>query len=456
MRESKRRLERLSFYDHSGIAEHLENMALRGWMVERPGNWIWRYKRIEPRKLRFAVTYFPDALSLRKDPAIDQETMEELCRRDGWILAARWGQMQIFYNEQEDPVPIETDPVITVDTIHRAMRKGTVNAAVESMFFALVLCGGLVYQFVKAPVSFLADPFELLFFLGWALMAIGNLVQILLYHNWHRKAVRDAEEGLLRPVRWDNTLSKCFGFVSSVAILLSFLTRPSTRVALLIGIAVVLIPISVDMLYTRAMQKRGVPRAVVVKRGLTLMMSLFLLGMVGMTWYIVKIGLPTDSAVVGTDYRYGRELKVYADELPLRLEDLVDVGEARWSAQAQKKESPFVSYTEYRQLELGDGELQRLEYTVTDVKVPALYPFCKDNLLSARKDERGFINHYEAIDPTPWQAEAAYQLHFSSSVLDQYLLCYEDRIVDLMLYFTPDREEMAIIAEKLGGNRGEP
>ena len=451
MSEIKKRLEHFAFYDHSGIAAHLEKMAQKGWMVEQPGNWLWRYKRIEPKKLHFAVTYFPNALSLRQDPTADQETMEELCRRDGWILAARWGQMQIFYNEQEDPVPIETDPVTTVDTIHRAMRKGAVNPTVGSMLTSLLMCAILVYKLIKAPVVFLADPFEILFFAGWVLMALGELIQILVYHSWHRKAVRDAEEGVLRPVRWDNTLSKCFGFASGAAILLSFLIRPSTRVVLIISIAVVLVPIWADILYTRAMQKRGVPRATVIKRGLILTMTLFLLGAVGMTWYIVEIGLPTESSVVGTDYRYGRKLKVYADELPLRLEDITDTGETRWSTQAQRKESSFVSRTEYEQLELGDGELQSLTYTVTDVKMPRFYQFCKDSLLSARQDEGEFIDHYEAVDPEPWQAEVAYQLHFSSSVLDQYLLCYGNRIVEISLHFPPTMAEKAVIAEKLAG-----
>ncbi len=35
MRETKYRIEHFAFYDHSGIARHLERMAEKGWMLEK-------------------------------------------------------------------------------------------------------------------------------------------------------------------------------------------------------------------------------------------------------------------------------------------------------------------------------------------------------------------------------------------------------------------------------------
>lgn len=455
MSEIKRKWEHLSFYDHSGIAAHLEKMALRGWMVEQPGSWIWKYRRIEPRKLHFAVTYFPDALSLRKDPTADQEMMEELCQRDGWKLAARWCQMQIFYNEQEDPAPIETDPVITVETIRRTMRKGAVNSMAESLVFDLIMCVGLIYKFFKAPVQFLSSSFAILFLLGWTLMVAKSLIDLGLYHSWSRKAARDAQEGVLRPVRRLPVLTGGLETVSDLLILGAFLSSPTTRVTGLLAVGAVLVPVLANLIYARSMRRRGVPRQTMVKRGMALSLVLFVLTFVGMTWYIAKVGLPSGSPVVGTGQRWSREVDIYANRLPLRLEDLVETGERQWSTRAKARESALVAYTEYEQMELGEeGELLDLDYRVTEVKVDSVYNYCKDKLLSERKDEvQGgevvFVDHYEPIDPAPWKAKEAYQCHFSSSVLDTYLLCYEDRIVELSLHFTPDERQMAVVAEKL-------
>ena len=60
MSDKKRRLEAFSFYDHTGIEQHLERMAEKGWLVEKVG-YLWTYRRIEPQKLTFCVSYFPKA-----------------------------------------------------------------------------------------------------------------------------------------------------------------------------------------------------------------------------------------------------------------------------------------------------------------------------------------------------------------------------------------------------------
>lgn len=455
MNRIKRRWERLSFYDYSGIAAHLEKMALQGWMVEQPGTHIWRYRRIEPRRLHFAVTYFPDALSIKKDPTADQEAMEELCRRDGWILAARWAQMQIFYNEQEDPNPIDTDPVTTVETIRRSMRKGEINPMGQSLALDLLLYAELLYLCWQTPVQFLASRFFLLLLLGGMLKAVKNLIQLGLYHCWRRKAARDAEEGILRPVYGAPALTGGLGLLGDILLVGAFLSSPTTRMIGLLAVGAVLVPVLAMMAYSRAMRKRDVPRQTMIKRRMALTLVLFAVTVGSMTLYLVKYGLPTGSTVVGTAQHYGRQVKIYADELPLRLEDLTQVGQRQWSTQAKARESGLLTYTQYEQSELGEsGKLLRLEYQVTEVKLPALYEFCKEKLLSARKDEKEgdsvvFTDHYEPIDPAPWQAQEAYQVHFSDSVLDTYLLCYEDRMVELSLDFTPDRRQMSLAAEKL-------
>ena len=76
-----------------------------------------------------------------------------------------------------------------------------------------------------------------------------------------------------------------------------------------------------------------------------------------------------------------------------------------------------------------------LEYTTTFVKLPALYGFC----------ERSLSRGGESVDPAPWGALRAYSMGG-----DAYTLCYDGRIVEISLPFTPTDEQMAIVDEKLG------
>lgn len=47
MRNTKRRIEPLSFFDHTGISRHLEKMAAKGWMIEKIVNTGWVCFRIQ-------------------------------------------------------------------------------------------------------------------------------------------------------------------------------------------------------------------------------------------------------------------------------------------------------------------------------------------------------------------------------------------------------------------------
>jgi len=97
-----------------------------------------------------------------------------------------------------------------------------------------------------------------------------------------------------------------------------------------------------------------------------------------------------------------------------------------------------------------------LEYTVTIINVPALYEMCKNQMID-KKDEtdnhripEGFKRVYLEQDPTPWKANEAYQLAYQDTgTLNSYLLCYDDRIIEISFDWEPDAEQMAIVAEKL-------
>ena len=135
----KRTLVNVSFYDPEAIQRKLEQMAARGWMIQKAGNLFWTYTKIPPQKLRFAVTYFPGASEFDPKPSERQLEREELCAQDGWRLVLRWDAMQIFCTDREDAVPIDTDPVPQVDNIHRTMRKkGAGEPAAHGSFDLLV------------------------------------------------------------------------------------------------------------------------------------------------------------------------------------------------------------------------------------------------------------------------------------------------------------------------------
>ena len=122
MKNRKRRVELLSFYDHVGISRHLEKMAAKGWMLEKITNLGWVYRRIEPKQLHFTVSYYSKASEFDPEPTEDQKTFYDFCAHTGWQLACSSAQLQIFYNERENPTPIETDAKLEVQAIPSVFR----------------------------------------------------------------------------------------------------------------------------------------------------------------------------------------------------------------------------------------------------------------------------------------------------------------------------------------------
>lgn len=112
-----------SFYDHTGMEQHFEKMAAQGWLIEKLG-YFWRYRRIEPQALRFSVVYYSEASEF--DPTKPSEgelTFYDFCAQAGWNKAASRAQMNVFYNEDANAVPIETDAALQVETLHQSMKK---------------------------------------------------------------------------------------------------------------------------------------------------------------------------------------------------------------------------------------------------------------------------------------------------------------------------------------------
>lgn len=155
MKELKRRLETFSFYDHSGIEKHLEEMAEQGWLLSEINRFTWVYRRTPPRKLHFAVTYYPKASEFDPEPQEGQMIYRDYSERSGWKFICQSAQMQIFYYEEEEPIPMETDPVVEVQTIHRAAKKGF-------LLSYFILLGLSVLQAALFVSRLLGDPIGLL------------------------------------------------------------------------------------------------------------------------------------------------------------------------------------------------------------------------------------------------------------------------------------------------------
>ena len=179
MKNTKRRMEVFVLYNHTGMERHFEKMAQKGWLIQRISTLGWVYRRIEPKKLHFCISYYPKASEFDPGPSEGQQTFYDFCAHTGWQLACTSAQMQVFYNEQENPIPIETDSALEVETIHAAAKKSFIPAQIT------LLVMGLLFSFIGLlglfgnPITYLADPMKLFTSCCWTVVLLLSVMELL-------------------------------------------------------------------------------------------------------------------------------------------------------------------------------------------------------------------------------------------------------------------------------------
>ena len=459
MNKTKRRLATFSLCDQEVVEAELEKMAARGWMLRTAGRFLWTYTQIPPQKLRFCVTYFPDASALDPAPGEAQCFKETLCERDGWKLAARWDTMQIFYTDHGNAVPIDTDPVTHVKTVYHVMKHKVIRDSA-------LICALLVYfivlwaaQFHADPLNALSDPYAVFSLPCLLLLFTASLYESFGCVLWHRKAYRAAQSGVFLPVRTHRRVRLGLVALSAVFGLLALTGRGRIAYFAVWAAAFALIFLLAQKL-SGSLKRRGVSRGanrfVTVLAALILYLIVSAVLVAGMLSGLIP--LFGQSKPVDICEWNGRTLDVYDDTLPLETESLVDLSgfDAVLSKEASHQATPFLSLSWYKEELLPPSYATgkyTLEYTVIDVRFPPLYGFVRRTLHDAYQDEADasgiFIDHYEPVDASLWGADEVYQRHWSGSVLGTYLVCWKGRIAEVCFYWQPTPEQIQIAAEAL-------
>ena len=454
-----------SYLDRTAITAHLSDMAAQGWMLENIGGWSWRYRRAEPKKLRFALVFFP-ASQFDPQPTEGLETYRDYCAAAGWHLAAESAQVLIFYTEEEAAVPIETDPAVELANIRRCVKRGFVGSywalLALSLFQILFQC----YQIWTDPVDTLSSTASLSAVLNWLPLDVLIVAELTRYYRWLRKARTAAEAGSplpdLRSMRWLNILVMVWSCVIVLWLLASYWSSRGmfllmAGMLLFMGLMVLLANGAKN-----AMKRLKAPRWANIAVTYGIIIALTVGGMAGMVALIFRAsgsGWLEDHPPVETYEYRGMTWKIYQDDIPLRIEDLVAVDYDRWSTEAQVDSSFLLTHGEYTQRPRMDAlDQPDLHYEIVTVKTGFLYDLCKNDFISwvARDNDQlpqECWDEYRLIDAPAWGADEVYQRYYSGDPVNQFLVCWPDRIVEVKFDWDWSMtDEMAsIAAEKLCG-----
>ena len=414
-------------YDYAYVEEKLTRLAAEGWHLETVGNMLWKFRRGEPKAVRYAVTFAPSASVYNSRPTEEEEDLADLCAQAGWVRVAAQAQRHIYRNEDPNATPLETDEAERLKNIRRTMKKHFFPT--EILLVAIFLMQFFMHfsTMTRSPARTLSSPM-MISTLGISLFVAA--IHAFLALNgllWLRRARRAVEGGEEIPA---NRFYRRFRWVVwGVLILYLLCLFWSVGAIFLVWVVVTsAVILGVTCGGIALGKKLNAPKWVnmVVPAGLCALVMMILMPLLVLS---MDLG--------------GGELH-QAESLPVTLTQLT--GETGTERYIMEESSSFLcSYGRY--WDTGADDV-RITYTIVDVKCPLFY----DMLLNEQEQQfiQSSLNTYLPIDgELRAQFDAEYVRHSQNSTGDRWFICWDGRIVHLRAGWELTNEQLQIIKDSL-------
>ena len=371
--------------------------------------------------------------------------------------------MQIFYSENPAAVPLETDEFSRLQNIHRCMRKNFLPGNIVILIMLGILLGLQLLSVPRDLLSLLAENARLITVTMLLLAILSEAGMLLGYYFWRGRSLRSVANGgsCARGGRFQHRLG---GPVWLLVLLLLalYLCSVGAYWPVILICAAMFSGITAITLAARAiMRKKGFAKETNIAATAVLILFLsigFGVGLPGLSDWMRDSGLfEKQPAYIYTTQTGSSswDWEVYADPIPLKVEDLRPTDYPHYSYELTERSSPFVSVLKASQTGFPDGyeNDERLLYTVVRLKQEVWFRPVLESMLRAEERFRydGEQDTFLLVEAPQWGAEEVYQRHIDGQPQPEYYICYApDSILQLDLSWEPTAQEIAVIREKLG------
>lgn len=455
MKDTKQRMEFFSFYNHTGIEEHLSKMAQKGWMIESITNVSWTYRKIEPKKICFTASYYPRASDFDPEPTEEQKEFNDYCARTGWQYVCSWFQMQIFCNEAENPLPLDTDPIMEVDNIHRASKKNFLIGYWLLFALGFVTSAYSLAGIYFVPIDRLAYTNKIVILLAWFSLFALALVELLAYYVWFGKAKKAARNGTFVNTPSTSKFQKGIIVFLLVVLVAWFRNLFAAGDSLMLIVAIVNFFIVFGTIFFVNFIKQGLKK-VKASRGMNRFLTFsacFILPVIFTTALVF-------GGITAAGKGWFTNKIAEQEKIPLSVSDFFDVDELKYVQQDRNNQTFIMGHRVvhmYGDWNIeGSHMLPDLQYTITTIKIPFFYERAKAQMYRDldETDETDIpVGHrlvYKEVDASAWGANEVHQIFNEEGYsLNWFLLCYDNAIIEIRFDWEPTTDDMAIVNQKL-------
>lgn len=232
-------------FDYKAMEVYLEEMAEKGWMLEKVGGLTAKFKAIEPKRYKFCVDIFEGGGPLTPENTSEAIEYRNRCQELGWSFITSQDYLQFFCIEEGAYLsPIQGDERLEQKIVESTL----IKREILSCFFTLAIL--IVAMFMIFPVRYK----QLLNFVGISVIFVLPLLAIitafplvygLIRNSKAKKNIRRSlpiERPTLKDARRNAIIFYYPTFILVFLIILSFIAdsffRPYITVMSLIGPAI--------------------------------------------------------------------------------------------------------------------------------------------------------------------------------------------------------------------------
>ena len=413
-----------NIYDRERMEKFLERQALKGWILDDFAGNFWYFRKELPKKRHYSIIYMPK--NIMTEDVFNQRVGEfqDYCSHAGWKCETANDYIRIYYNDLEDPTPIETDPATQLESMQKVVRLRQ-NFRLHWWFPILAITtifNSSVRRYGTLTGIFFSHMPFVVVLTCIALLAL-YVTEKISYRVWLKKAKEDIE------IYGSFSSFHSYSYLKAVIIAaflllfgISCVITHNVAMLLLFGI----VPLFMLLLFGAFVfvQEKMFSKAKQYIQALIFIGGFALLLMAAKPLGPVYERIDMDTGA----------------QPPISVQDIWGEDADNLRESWHRDESLFAASYEYH----GDTKLGDIRYHITTVNVPFLYEPSFKGI-----QEFHSWDDYMEIPAQEWNAQRAYML-VGQNGYHYYLICYEDLILELNTEKVElSQEQIAMIAEKL-------
>lgn len=190
---------RWGIWHYHRLVEHLQEMSQQGWLLESYSESTLGFVSTEAKRRHFAVIFFTDYDYLDSEIPEKLQDLWQMCEADGWHHITENSAIQIFYSEEENPIPLQTDGVVQLENFHsminllklKQWRQDAVINGVSVLALGVISAVFLKDLSIGEFMSRLS-VMTMLLAAFWIYRFVSSVCGLADYYSWYGKAKKAA------------------------------------------------------------------------------------------------------------------------------------------------------------------------------------------------------------------------------------------------------------------------